>query len=160
MRGSSDRAAAVAAVVLGLGMSTGAALAAPVPVLVATDGARECVGPLAEGDTFEYRYIQSMYRAPVTELLQRHGDRIRMLRARSTDIRAVEYFGWGGDPVHDADGYYEDAPFYETPRLEIRISPEYAQRIATGTWSCDLPALFGGAIVTVTPAVRASVADR
>ncbi len=101
-----------------------------------------------------YRYTQSIYRAPVTEVLQRRGDRIRMLRARSTDIRAVEYFGWGGDVGHDAAGYVQDAPPYETDRLEIRISPEYGQRIDGDGWSCDLPARFGDAIVTATPAFR------
>lgn len=154
MRGKSERTAAVAALVLGLVTLTGAASAAPVPVLVTTDGRTECTGPLADGGTFLYRYTQSIYRAPVTEELQRRGDRIRMLRARSTDIRAVEYFGWGGDVGRDAAGYVQDAPLYETDRLEIRISPEYGQRIDGDGWSCDLPARFGDAIVTVAPTVR------
>lgn len=154
------RASGAAAAILGLLTWTGAALAAPVPVLVATDGRNECAGRLSEGSTFLYRYTQSIYRAPVSEELERRGGRIRMLRARSPDIRAIEYFRWDAEIRHDAQGYVADAPFYETDRLSIRISPEYGQRIDGDGWSCDLPARFGDAIVTVSPAVRPAVTVR
>lgn len=139
---------------------TGAALAAPVDVLRISDGRGECAGALPDGAPFRYEYIQSIYHAPVIEELERHGDRIRMVRARSTDIRAVEYFRWEGEIHHDPTGYAQDAPFYETERLLIRISPEYLQRVAGGGWSCDLAGLFGDGLVTVEPAVRPALATR
>lgn len=159
MRGrASGGLRALGVVALGAMAWTGAALAAPVDILRATDGASECVGALGEGATFRYVYVQSIYLAPVVEELERRGGRLRMLRARSTDIRAVEYFRWAGDIRHDPDGYVQDAPFYETDRLVIRISPPYRQRIDGPGWSCDLNARFGDGIVTVTPEARPALA--
>src|SRR5258708_33105619 len=94
MHGSSERRTALAALALGVIVTTGAAAAAPVSVLRASDGAHECVVPLADGATFTYRYIQSMYEVPVVEDLSRDGDRIRVLRIRSSELRAVEYYRW------------------------------------------------------------------
>ena len=83
-----------------------------------------------------------------------------MLRARSTDIRAVEYFRWAGPISQDPSGYVQDAPFYETDRLVIRISPPYHQRIDGAGWTCDLPGRFGDRIVSVEPAIRPALALR
>ena len=84
-----ERRTAFAAIALGVIVTTGAASAAPVDVLRASDGSSQCVAPLAEGDAFTYSYIQSMYEVPVVEDLVRDGDRIRVLRIRSSEMRAT-----------------------------------------------------------------------
>lgn len=157
---ASQRLRALAVLGLGAMTLTAAALAVPVEVLRTTDGLSECVGALAEGQGFRYEYVQSIYLAPVIEELERHGDRIRILRASSTDIRAIEYFRWDGPIRHDPSGYVQDAPFYETDRLVIRISPPYHQRIDGAGWTCDLPERFGDRIVAVEPAIRPALALR
>jgi len=154
MHGSSDRRTALAALALGVIVTAGVAAAAPVDVLRATDGARECVVPLAEGATFTYRYIQSMYEVPVVEDLARDGDRIRVLRIRSSELRAIEYYRWDTPIRRDGDRFVQQAPPYATDRLVIRVSPPYAQRIDGEGWSCDLEARFPDEVVTVAPEVR------
>src|SRR5437773_788799 len=108
MRGNNDPRSAIAALVLGVIVTTGAALAAPVGVLRASDGPRECVVPLAQGATFNYRYIQSMYEIPVVEDLARVNDRIRVLRIRSSELRAVEYYRWDTPIRRDGDRYVQE----------------------------------------------------
>jgi hypothetical protein len=154
MRGSSESRAAIAALALGVIVTTGAAAAAPVDVLRASDGRRECVAPLAEGETFHYRYIQSMYEKPVVEDLERRGGRITVLRIHSTELRAVEYYGWRTPIRADNDGFVQEAPPYTTDRMTIRVSPPYAQRVDSPAWACDLEALFPDEIVTVDAATR------
>lgn len=153
MPGSSERRAALSALVLGLTAVTGAVAAAPVEVLRATDGHSSCVVPLAEGATFHYGYIQSMYEVPVVEDLTRARDRIRVLRIRSAELRAVEYYRWDTPIGRDGDRYLQEAPRYETDRMVIRVSPPYAQRLDGRDWTCDLQARFPDEIVTVTATV-------
>jgi hypothetical protein len=154
MRGSNDRRTALAVLVLGVIATTGAAAAAPVDVLRATDGSADCVVPLARGAAFTYGYIQSMYEVPVVEDLVRDGDRIRILRIRSSELRAVEYYRWDTPIRRDGDRFVQEAPPYATDRLVIRVSPPYAQRLDGSGWSCDLQARFPDEIVTVAPDVR------
>lgn len=154
MRGSNERRTALAALALGVIVTTGAAAAAPVDVLRASDGRRECVVPLAPGETFTYAYIQSMYEKPVVEDLERDGDRIRILRIRSSELRAVEYYRWETPIGRDGERYVQEAPPYETDALVIRVSPPYAQRLDGAGWICDLEARFGDDVVTVAPGVR------
>jgi hypothetical protein len=154
MRGSNDRRAALAALALGVIVTTGAAAAAPVDVLRATDGRRECIAPLAEGATFHYRYIQSMYEKPVVEDLERRGGRIAVLRIHSTELRAVEYYRWDTPIRADGDGFVQEAPPYSTDRLTIRVSPPYAQRVDGPAWACDLEALFPDQVVRVDAETR------
>lgn len=154
MRGSSEPRAALAALALGVIVTAGAAAAAPADVLRATDGRAECVAPLAEGATFHYRYIQSIYEKPVVEDLERRDGRIAVRRIRSTELRAVEYYRWDTPIRRDRDTYVQEAPPYSTDRLTIRVSPPYAQRVDGPGWACDLEALFPGEIVTVDPGTR------
>jgi len=156
MRGRVERGAAVAALALGLIVTTGAAAAAPVGVIRATDGTRECVAALADGAIFHYRYIQSMYERPVVEDLVRSGDRIGVLRIHSPELRAVEYYHWDTPIRKDGETYVQEAPPYQTDKLTIRVSPPYAQRIDGAGWSCDLQALFPDEIVIVGPETRAA----
>jgi len=158
MHGSHEPRAVLAALALSVIVTTGAAAAAPVGVIRATDGSRECVAPLADGATFHYRYVQSMYEQPVVEDLVRRGDRIAVLRIRSSELRAVEYYRWDTPIRRDGEAYVQEAPPYDTDRLTIRVSPPYAQRIDGAGWSCDLEALFPGELVTVAPETRLAVA--
>jgi hypothetical protein len=158
MHGSRESRAALDAFLLGMIVTMGAAAAAPIDLVVATNGQRQCVAPLADGAPFHYRYVQSMYEQPVVEDLVRRGDRIAVLRIRSSELRAVEYYRWDTPIRRDGDAYVQEAPPYETDRLTIRVSPPYAQRVDGAGWSCDLEALFPGEIVTVAPETRLAVA--
>ena len=150
MRGSNERRTALAAIALGVIVTTGAASAAPVDVLRASDGSSQCVAPLAEGGAFTYSYIQSMYEVPVVEDLVRDGGRIRVLRIRSSEMRAVEYYRWDGDSHRQADGLWEqEAPPNDHAALVIRIAPLGQQRISTAHWSIEMLPRFGDTVVTV-----------
>jgi hypothetical protein len=151
--GRAKRAVGVAGALLLL--LTGAALAAPVPVLAMGDGTHEFVASLDEGEALTYSYRQSIYDVPVYEEFVRHGDVIDLLRVRSPDIRSIEYFRWDGDPVQEPDGlWYQDAPPSEHAELVIRIAPLGQQRMTTPRWSYELLPLFGETVVTVRVARR------
>lgn len=137
---------------------TGAAFAAPVAYLEAGDGRSVCGGPLPADGRFRYTYTQSVYGATVEEELERRGPVLAIRSARSGDVRAVEYFRWEGPIREDERGFVQEAPSNEVEQLVIRISPEYGQRIGTDGWSCDLPARFGGGVVTVRGSVRPALA--
>src|SRR5688500_11728155 len=93
------------ALVGALTLVTGVALATPVPVLTASNGTAECMGPLDDGEAMRYSYRQSIYDVPVWEEFKRDGDRIELLRIRSTDIRSIEYFRWDDPIVQESDGW-------------------------------------------------------
>jgi len=124
-------------------IATGAALAAPVGVLTAGDSSREIVVPLGDGQPFAYSYLQSVYQAPVSEEQERRANGFHILRVRSPDRRAVEYFRWDGPVRWDGDTYVQDAPPNEVPQLLIRITAANDQRLTATNWSIDLPARFG-----------------
>ncbi|HEV2250038.1 MAG TPA: hypothetical protein VGT60_05990 [Candidatus Limnocylindria bacterium] len=131
---------------------TGAALAAPVPVLALGSIGTSITLPLAEGERFTSSYVQSIYRVPVIEELERHADAVRLLRVRSTDRRAVEYFGWHGEIRSEGGWYIEEAPPVELPQLVIRTTAMWDQRISEPNGSVPLAARFGDeARVTVRP---------
>ena len=136
---------------------TGAAFAAPVAYLEIGDGTATCGGPLPEDGRFGYTYTQSVYGARVEEELATGERGLSIRRARSSDIRAVEYFRWEGQIREDERGFVQEAPPNEVEQLVIRISPEYGQRVGTERWSCDLPAHFGDGVVTVRRSVRPAV---
>ena len=153
MSGRAKRAGVVIGAILLI--ATGAALAAPVPVLAMDDGSREIVVPLEEGDALTYSYRQSIYDVPVYEEFVRHGDAIDLLRVRSPDIRSIEYFHWDEDPTQDPDGLWAaDAPPSEHQELVIRIAPLGQQRMTTPSGSYALLPLFGETVVTVRVARR------
>jgi len=133
---------------------TGAALAAPVGVLVASGGGQEIVVPLGDGEPFAYSYLQSVYQAPVSEEQERRANWFHILRVRSPDRRAVEYFRWDGPVRRDGDAYVQDAPPNEVPQLLIRITAANDQRLTGRGWSIDLPARFGDEVL-----VRVRVGD-
>ena len=129
---------------------TGAALAAPVPVLTMEGDGNVLLGRLEDGAPLSYSYRQSIYDVPVREEFVRSGNALDLLRVRSPDIRSIEYFRWDGDISQDGDGQYiEDAPPSEHPELVIRVTALGQQRIATDAWSVSLREQFGESIVTV-----------
>jgi len=133
-----------------LTLVTGVALATPVPVLTVSDGATEFVGALDDGEAMRYSYRQSIYDAPVWEEFERDGDRIELLRVRSSDIRSIEYFRWDTAIVQQSDGWWAaDAPPSDTSDLVIRIASMGQQKITTGRWTCDMLARFGEAVVRI-----------
>jgi hypothetical protein len=129
----------------------GAILAVPVPALTLTDGQSQVVERLYDGGSYVYSYINSVYETPVEEEHVRHGDLVSIAGVRSPDIRAVEYFRWFGEPVRAGAFWHQAAPANEAPRLTIRVTPRYEQRIAGNGWDVDLAAAFGDGVVTVTP---------
>jgi len=138
------------ALVGALTLVTGVALATPVPVLTASNGTAECMGPLDDGEAMRYSYRQSIYDVPVWEEFKRDGDRIELLRIRSTDIRSIEYFRWDDPIIQESDGWWASAaPPGDSSELVIRIAPLGQQRITTARWSCDMLARFGETVVTV-----------
>ncbi len=131
---------------------TGVALATPVPVLSVTDGQSELVRSLAPDESLLYSYRQSIYQVTVYEDLARTPSGVRIRRARSSDIRSIEYFGWRGEPAQGTDGLWtEDAPASVAAdrELVIRITPAGEQRFATARWSLVLRAEFGETVVHV-----------
>jgi len=144
--GRAKATVALAAIVL----VTGAALAAPVPVLAIGDGAREVIGSLDDGEALTYSYRQSIYDVPVYEEFVRRGDAIDLLRVRSPDIRSIEYFHWDEDPEKAADGLWEAAaPPSEHAELVVRVAPLGQQRLTTARWSYALLPAFGETVVTI-----------
>jgi hypothetical protein len=149
---SPGRSSALVALVTAVLTGTGVALAAPVPVLSITDGRSEFVRPLAPDEPLLYAYRQSIYQVTVYEDLARTPYGVRIERARSTDIRSIEYFGWKGEPVQGTDGLWiEDAPasVAADQELVIRITPAGEQRFATARWSIVLKPEFGETVVHV-----------
>ncbi len=144
---------------------TGVALATPVPVLTVGDGSREFVGRLEDGEALRYSYRQSIYDVPVHEEFERDGDRIELLRVRSSDVRSIEYFHWDGEIVQDDDGWWtEVAPPSDIKELVIRIAPLGQQKFVTAGWTCDLLGRFGETVVRVradrVPLARALLGSR
>jgi hypothetical protein len=142
---------ASALVVLAALIATGAALAAPVGVLEVTDGHDAELLPLADGESLSYSYIQSVYNVLVVEEHERAGGLLRMDRVRSSDIKAVEYFRWATPIYQDGPEFVSNAPRYEVAEFVIRVTAPNAQTLRTVTWSLNLPARFGDAVVTVRP---------
>lgn len=133
-----------------LTLVTGVALATPVPVLTASNGATQCGGPLDDGEAMRYSYRQSIYDVAVWEEFQRDGDNLELRRVRSKDIRSIEYFRWDAPIAQEADGWWTAAaPPSAFGELVIRIAPLGQQRITTSRWTCDMLARFGETVVNV-----------
>jgi hypothetical protein len=140
------RAAALAVAIVVL---TGVTLATPVAVLRIDPGGR--LYPLADGEPYEYSYQQSIYQVPVIEEHTRSAETLRILRVRSRDLRAVEYFRWDGRIRREGDEFVQDAPANGTAALIIRITTEGTQRLRGASFDIDLRASFGESVVIVTP---------
>jgi hypothetical protein len=129
---------------------TGVVLATPVAVLRVDGGSH--LYALADGEHYEYSYQQSIYQVPVVEEHIREGDALRVVRVRSGDLRAVEYFRWDGQIRREGDEFVQDAPPNHVAALTIRITTEGAQRLRGSGFDVSLRAVFGETVVTVTPA--------
>ena len=141
------RAIALGVVIVAL---TGLVLATPVAVLRVDPGGH--LYALADGDRYEYSYQQSIYQVPVVEEHVREGDTLRIVRVRSRDLKAVEYFRWEGQIRREGDEFVQDAPPNRVGALTIRITTEGAQRLRGSGFDVLLRAVFGETVVTVTPA--------
>ncbi len=130
----------------------GAALAAPAPVLRIASADRSTELPLPGTGCFAYSYRQSIYRVAVVEEQRAAGDHLEVLRVRSTDRRAVEYFRWAGEPRIEGDEVVQDAPDVRTDALTIRVTADAAQRLSADGRSVDLARYFGETVVRVLPA--------
>lgn len=128
---------------------TGVVLATPVAVLRVDPGGYHYA--LADGQRYEYSYQQSIYQVPVIEEHVRDGDTLRIVRVRSRDRRAVEYFRWDGAIRQVGDEFEQDAPPNHVDALAIRITTEGAQRLRGPGFDIALRAAFGEAVVTLTP---------
>jgi hypothetical protein len=142
----------VRAVALGIAIVvlTGVALATPVAVVRIDPGGH--LYSLADGDRYEYSYQQSIYQVPVIEEHVRVGDRLRIVRVRSRDLRAVEYFRWDGQIRREGVEFVQDAPPNQVAALTIRITAEGAQRLRGASFDLSLRSQLGEGVVTVTPA--------
>ena len=136
-------ALAIAFVVL-----TGVALATPVAVLRVDPGGRLYV--LDDGARYEYSYQQSIYQVPVFEEHFRSGDALRIVRVRSPDLRAVEYFRWDGEIRREGDEFVQDAPPGHVDALTIRVTAEGAQRLRGAGFDISLRSALGETVVTAT----------
>jgi hypothetical protein len=144
------------ALVVVLVVLTGVAAATPVAVLRIEPGGRTYA--VGDGERYEYSYQQSIYQVPVIEEHERVGDTLRILRVRSRDLRAVEYFRWDGQIRREGDEFVQDAPSNSVPALAIRITTEGAQRLRGAHFDITLRAEFGETVVTVTPAYVPAIA--
>ncbi len=140
------RAIALGVVIVAL---TGVVLATPVAVLRIDPGGH--LYALADGERYEYSYQQSIYQVPVIEEHVREGDTLRIVRVRSRDLRAVEYFRWEGQIRREGDEFVQDAPPAGVAALTIRITTEGAQRLRGTGFDISLRDVFGENVVIVTP---------
>jgi hypothetical protein len=129
---------------------TGVALATPVAVLRVDPGSH--LYALADGERYEYSYQQSIYQVPVIEEHVREGDTLRIVRVRSRDLRAVEYFRWDGAIRREGGEFVQDAPPNHVAALTIRITTEGTQRLRGAGFDISLRSQFGDTVVFVTPA--------
>jgi len=129
---------------------TGVALATPVAVVRIDPGGH--LYSLADGERYEYSYQQSIYQVPVIEEHVRAGDTLRIVRVRSRDLRAVEYFRWDGQIRREGDEFVQDAPPDHVAALTIRITTEGTQRLRGAAFDISLRSQFGETVVSVTPA--------
>jgi hypothetical protein len=140
------RALALAIVIVTL---TGVAFATPVAVLRVDPGGH--VYLLADGERYEYSYQQSIYQVPVIEEHVRSADTLEIVRVRSSDLRAVEYFRWDGRIRREGNEFVQDAPPNHVGALTIRITHEGTQRLHGAHVDLSLRTQFDEIVVTVTP---------
>ncbi|HKY51921.1 MAG TPA: hypothetical protein VJP45_11755 [Candidatus Limnocylindria bacterium] len=146
---------ALVAIVL---VTTGVAVATPVPVLAMRGSDRQYVAELREGAELFYEYQQSIYEATVIEYFVREGERLRLRKVLSPDIRAIEYFRWDTPIVREGDYYVGEPPPTLVAELVIRVTPAGQQLITGVDGGRTLPLLhwFGEDVVHLTPG-RASL---
>lgn len=138
-----------AALGLAIVVLTGVALATPVAVLRVDPGGR--LYGLPDGAGYEYSYQQSIYQVPVIEEHVRRSDTLRVVRVRSRDLRAVEYFRWDGEVRRDGELFVQDAPPNQVTKLAIAVTHEGGQRIHGDGFDLVLRAELGETVVTLTP---------
>ena len=124
-------------------------LTTSVPVLTVSGGRNHFISYTPDGDKVVYSYRQSIYQVTVWEEFERTGDRLRLMRVRAEDIRAVEYFRWDSPIRQESQYFVAEAPPTEVEQLVIRISPGAEQRMRASEWSIFLDERFGDAVISV-----------
>jgi len=124
-------------------------LTTSVPVLTVSGDRNGFIAYTPDGDKVVYSYRQSIYHVTVWEEFERTGDKLRLMRVRAEDIRAVEYFRWDSPIRQESTYFVADAPPTEVKELVIRISPGAEQRMRASGWSIFLDERFGDAVITV-----------
>lgn len=124
-------------------------LTTSVPVLTVSGGRNGFIAYTPDSDKVVYSYRQSIYHVTVWEEFERAGDRLRLMRVRAEDIRAVEYFRWDSPIRQESTYFVADAPPTEVKELVIRISPGAEQRMRASGWSIFLDERFGDTVITV-----------
>ena len=124
-------------------------LTTSVPVLTVSGGRNPFISYTPDGDKVVYSYRQSIYQVTVWEEFERTGDKLRLMRVRAEDIRAVEYFRWDSPIRQESQYFVAEAPPTEVEQLVIRISPGAEQRMRASEWSIFLDERFGDAVITV-----------
>lgn len=125
---------------------------APVPFLsVEVADARTIRLALTADDAFAYRYRHSVYDAPVEERFRVEGDAMRQTEIRSTDRRALEYYGLPF-AAHERDGTLV-IPGNPRPMPEIALAVlrEQEQTLVLGGRRFELSAELGDARVVLRP---------
>lgn len=125
------------------------ALTTSVPVLTVSGGRNSFIAYTPDGDRIVYSYRQSIYQVTVWEEFERTGDRLRLMRVRAEDIRALEYFRWESPIRQESPYFVADAPPTVVEELVIRVSPGAEQRMRASEWSTGLEERFGDALITV-----------
>ena len=80
----------------------------------------------------------------------RDGSALRIVRVRSRDRRAVEYFRWDGEIRREGDEFVQDAPPGHVDALNIRVTAEGAQRLRGAGFDISLRSALGETVVTAT----------
>jgi hypothetical protein len=124
-------------------------LTTSVPVLTVSGGKNGFIAYTPDGDKVVYSYRQSIYQVTVWEEFERTGDRLRLMRVRAEDIRAIEYFRWDSPIRQESTYFVADAPSTEVKELVIRISLGAEQRMRASGWSIFLDERFGDTVITV-----------
>lgn len=129
-----------------------AVLATPAPVLRASSGTRTADLPLGPDQSFTYTYRQSIYQVTVVEEQHATGDGLEIVRVRSVDQRAVEYFRWPGEGRVEGGEVVQEAPPNHVAALSIEVTADAEQRLAANGRSLPLLDTFGEDVVHVVPA--------
>lgn len=136
----------------------GAALAAPAPFLLELRADGSVVEMPVRGAEITYAYRQSVYGVTVREELRAEGEGIRIVRAVSTDRRALEYYRWAGDATQQNGTLAWDAPSVVLQTIDVLVAAEAEQTVDTGVRRVSLRDEFGENAAVTMRVFRAPLA--
>lgn len=121
----------------------GAALAAPALFLLEVRAEGKAVEIPVRGSAITYAYRQSIYEVTVREELRAEDAGIRVVRAVSTDRRALEYYRWPGDATRENGALAWDAPDIVLATVDVLVAAGAEQTVDTGARRLSLEREFG-----------------